>query len=337
MRSMRGQADNELLLKAIPNFCVRYYNQLLDFYGKKMEQMEQEKRQIRAEMDKEENDFRRKHQGRDKALEKDLNDPDRVKNAEPPRLSDDDPRCTTSSLQMFDGEDLKYAERMERQKEQLAEWLQQQMAEREEAKRREQEDEEYYSQLQAYQGAIMVQNQEKEKEARQELNHQIAEENRKRAQERDERAQREREKELEENSREFEHTMSHPHLCEDDSMARTSKSNRVRPDHFKGLANESKEFIQTVWQDQLKEVKDKRRQEREERERQRQYERFLESAVQQKQAEVEQLRAQQCHNVAEFQRQQREEQRELERSRNEVYTTNYVDDSFFGKFGRDPR
>ncbi|XP_019399837.1 PREDICTED: RIB43A-like with coiled-coils protein 2 [Crocodylus porosus] len=56
----------------------------------------------------------------------DLSDPQGLKKDTPARLSDNDPRCTVSGLQMFLGEDLNQAQRSDFQKEQSREWLLQQ-------------------------------------------------------------------------------------------------------------------------------------------------------------------------------------------------------------------
>ncbi|NXC38131.1 RIBC2 protein, partial [Penelope pileata] len=72
-------------------------------------------------------EFQKNFQKPETRREFDLSDPEALKKDRPARLSDNDPRCTVSSLQMFMGEDLNYAQRVKFQKEQLREWsLQQQ-------------------------------------------------------------------------------------------------------------------------------------------------------------------------------------------------------------------
>lgn len=60
---------------------------------------------IRA-LNRAENEFRALHQQPSCRREWDLYDPDALKKDKPARVHDDDPRCGTSSLQKFDGEDL---------------------------------------------------------------------------------------------------------------------------------------------------------------------------------------------------------------------------------------
>ncbi|XP_055852803.1 RIB43A-like with coiled-coils protein 2 [Episyrphus balteatus] len=79
------------------------------------------------------NYFRCRFQRKDLAREYDLNNPDRIKNSEPARISDDDPRLGISSAQIFVGEDLNVADRQRAQKNQQRAWLEQQMRERKQA------------------------------------------------------------------------------------------------------------------------------------------------------------------------------------------------------------
>ena len=79
------------------------------------------------------NEFRMLHQQPSSRREWDLYDPDGLKKDRPARVSDDDPRCGISSIQMFDGEDLNNKARNKFQNEQMREWAQQQMRERRQA------------------------------------------------------------------------------------------------------------------------------------------------------------------------------------------------------------
>ena len=65
------------------------------------------------------NAFRNAFQKKEDTREFDLNDPDSLKTDKPARISDDDPRCGISSLQMFSGEDLNSKERKQLQQEQV--------------------------------------------------------------------------------------------------------------------------------------------------------------------------------------------------------------------------
>ena len=86
------------------------------------------------EMNKNLNEFRQLYQQPFNRREFDLCDPEGLRKDKPSRVTDDDPRCTISGLQRFDGEDLNNEARIEFQKEQMREWLQQQMDEKNKAK-----------------------------------------------------------------------------------------------------------------------------------------------------------------------------------------------------------
>lgn len=84
---------------------------------------------IRA-LDKSINDFRSEHQRPEDRREFDIYDPDSKKKDQPARVSDDDPRCGISGLQMFLGEDLNEKARKKLQQEQNREWFKSQINER---------------------------------------------------------------------------------------------------------------------------------------------------------------------------------------------------------------
>lgn len=79
------------------------------------------------------NEFRKMHQQPNTRREFDLYDPDSLKKDKPARVHDDDPRCTLSSLQKFEGEDLNNPARTKLQQEQMREWSKQQAEERRKA------------------------------------------------------------------------------------------------------------------------------------------------------------------------------------------------------------
>ena len=79
------------------------------------------------------NEFRSLHQQPTGRREWDLYDPDALKKDKPARVSDSDPRCGTSSLQMFNGEDLNNKARRKFQGEQQQEWAEQQAREKAQA------------------------------------------------------------------------------------------------------------------------------------------------------------------------------------------------------------
>lgn len=81
--------------------------------------------------------FRQQHQQAPARREWDLNDPQRLLKDLPARVSDTDARCGVSSLQKFDGEDLKGAERERLQKLQVRAWAYEGRLAKERARREE--------------------------------------------------------------------------------------------------------------------------------------------------------------------------------------------------------
>uniref|UniRef100_A0A8C5U650 RIB43A domain with coiled-coils 2 n=1 Tax=Malurus cyaneus samueli TaxID=2593467 RepID=A0A8C5U650_9PASS len=72
-------------------------------------------------------EFHKNFQKPETRREFDLNDPQALKKDLPARVSDDDPRCSVSGMQKFEGEDINSEKRKKFQQEQLREWsLQQQ-------------------------------------------------------------------------------------------------------------------------------------------------------------------------------------------------------------------
>ena len=67
-------------------------------------------------------EFRKLHQQSSDRREWDLYDPDAKKKDKPARVTDDDPRCTLSGAQKFEGEDLTHKAREKFQSEQNREW-----------------------------------------------------------------------------------------------------------------------------------------------------------------------------------------------------------------------
>jgi len=90
------------------------------------------------------NDFRVRYQQPETRREYDLYDPNSKKKDQPARISDDDPRCTLSSMQKFQGEDLSSKRREKMQQEQRREWAMQQLKEKQNAIQQQKEADRLY-------------------------------------------------------------------------------------------------------------------------------------------------------------------------------------------------
>jgi hypothetical protein len=107
------------------------------FYDKQAIQMDRHATLLQAEVDSvrrsrnvEVEGFRQTYQRKDMGREWDLNNPRRIVDSLPARVSDTDPRCGPSSAQAFAGEDLAGAERRRAQMRQLNRWAGEQMEEK---------------------------------------------------------------------------------------------------------------------------------------------------------------------------------------------------------------
>uniref|UniRef100_A0A6T8GEW3 RIB43A-like with coiled-coils protein 2 n=1 Tax=Hemiselmis andersenii TaxID=464988 RepID=A0A6T8GEW3_HEMAN len=74
--------------------------------------------------------YREQMQQKHMRKEWDLNDPNTLRKDRPARLGNDDPLCGPASIQKFGGEDLEYGNRVRRQQQQQAQWVVEQMAEK---------------------------------------------------------------------------------------------------------------------------------------------------------------------------------------------------------------
>lgn len=92
--------------------------------------LDREVQLLRRSRNVQEMSYRKAYQKPEAAREWDLNDPKRVISDLPARVGDHDPRCGTSSLQKFEGEDLDAYHRKRLQQEQMKKWAEQQTDEK---------------------------------------------------------------------------------------------------------------------------------------------------------------------------------------------------------------
>lgn len=107
-----------------------YYDQQALLQDKYAIWLEGEQAKQRQERELEAQVFRNQKQQSSKRREAHLNDKTQLKAELPPRLGDDDPRCTVSGCQMFEGEDLDAPARRRVQAQQLTSWAEQQIQEK---------------------------------------------------------------------------------------------------------------------------------------------------------------------------------------------------------------
>ncbi|KAG8438622.1 hypothetical protein GDO86_004981 [Hymenochirus boettgeri] len=178
----------------------------------------------------------------------DLSDPEALKKDLPPRVSDDDPRCTVSGVQRLLGEDLNMKNRKMIQQEQLREWSLQQQQEWEQARERQQ-----------FAGTRMILDrgrriQQLELQSRRAVCAAVKDFNRVQADEFTERKKLDKKQDEEDNSVEMFNLVNGDLLSENPSQASSAfGSHRVVTDRWKGMSPKQLEQIQNVQQEQMRE------------------------------------------------------------------------------------
>jgi len=124
------QVAERKAMESLENDRDKFFDQQRLLMDKHAVVLEREMNHIRAQRDKELEDYRRTFQAKHASREWDLNDPKRVVGSLPARVGDNDLRLGPSSLQKFEGEDLDFGDRKRLQQQQQRNWVQQQTDER---------------------------------------------------------------------------------------------------------------------------------------------------------------------------------------------------------------
>ncbi|XP_075066449.1 RIB43A-like with coiled-coils protein 2 [Mixophyes fleayi] len=261
---------------------------------------ERQKEDIRN-LNKTINEFRLCFQKEEDRREFDLYDPQGLKKDLPARVSDDDPRCSVSGVQLLMGEDLTESKRKRDQQEQLREWSLQQQWELAKALEEKKFAGSLYDTMRMELDKKAMDLQRMEEEARREICTFTKEFNRVQAEETLERRKLEKQQQEEDNSVEISNLIEGDLLSENPSQATSSFGpHRVVPDRWKGMSPEQLRAINNVQQQQLQE---KMRLKEEERLRQ---------------AEWDRQKAQEARAMILLERQQKREERELRKAQDHI-------------------
>lgn len=218
------------------------------------------------------NSFRNTFQKKEETREFDLNDPDSLKNDKPARISDDDPRCGISTLQMFSGEDLNSKGRKKLQQEQVREWCKQQVNERNQEKSNMTQADRLYDLKAREMDQRAVELSESEHQCRQAINLATSAFNVSLAKENKTKQNLEKTQELDDNFTEISNQVFGDMLTENPDVAQSAfGSHRVIPDRWKGMSPAQVNEIRKIQHDQMLE---KKRLEEEEKEHQQEWERL---------------------------------------------------------------
>ncbi|XP_053572228.1 RIB43A-like with coiled-coils protein 2 [Bombina bombina] len=261
---------------------------------------ERQKEDIRN-LNKATNDFRLCFQKKEDRREYDLYDPNALKKDLPPRISDDDKRCSISGVQRLMGEDLNKLNRKKEQQEQLREWSLQQQQEWAKALEDKKFADTMYDKMSIKLDQKAVELQMMEEKAKRDVCYSTKDFNRAQAEEASERKKLEKQQEEEDNSVEISNLIDGDLLSENPAQAASAFGpHRVVPDRWKGMTPEQVNEITNVQQQQIQEKK-----------------RLMEEEKQ-KLAEWDQKRVQAARTMILLERQQKRQEKELRKAQDHI-------------------
>ncbi|KAK0167236.1 hypothetical protein PV327_004662 [Microctonus hyperodae] len=209
---------------------------------------EEERRKIHKEI----NTFRQINQRVKDRREFDLYDPDQLKKSLPLCFDDDDPRIGPASAQKFQGEDIKQAERLKEQKEQMQSWLMQQMYERRQNKRQQQNADEFYQQTVISRDKRAIELEKMELECRRRLNETNAQFNRTLAEEQEYRRRCDAIKEEEDKQADIYNHVTGDFLTEAKEQAASSSGpNKLLGYRYKGMTDNE---LKAIYEEQAQQM-----------------------------------------------------------------------------------
>ena len=262
-----------------------------------------------------------------------LNDPNALKKDLPGRVGDDDPRCGTSSLQRFQGEDSQRGDRIRMQQMQVQDWTQQALARKQQQNNRAAEENRAYNEYLQQVDQVRSNLETAEAEHREQLRIELVRENGALREQRRLRnaAEDAGRKKLEADTQDF--LRNNPMLCERRDQGMSRFPGRYRPDHWKGMTVSQLQEIQSIQRQQIEEKKARQAEERAQAAKeanlsdtivdvlQQQYDREAQAAAERRLAYSQELLVQ-----AREKKRRDVEQREL-------LGTNKLGDGFFNRFG----
>ncbi|XP_073423768.1 RIB43A-like with coiled-coils protein 2 isoform X2 [Dendrobates tinctorius] len=247
------------------------------------------------------NEFRLQYQKKEDRREYDLYDPLALKKDLPPRVSDDDPRCSVSGVQRLMGEDLTEKNRKKEQQQQLREWSLQQQHVWAKALEDQRFAESLHDKTRIELDKKAMELQKMEEQVKREMCIFTKEFNRAQAEESLERKKLQKQLEEEENSVEISNNTDGDLLSEDPAQSTSAFGpHRVATDRWKGMSPEQLKEVIGVQQQQIQE---KMRLKEEER---------------QRKAEWDRRRVQEARAMVLLERQQKRQERELRKEQDHI-------------------
>ena len=229
-------AEKQMAAAADKALQVAYDNQRLQ-QDAQLAYLEQER--LRAERMKAQfvDQFRATEQGKEKSREYDLNDPLHKLKDLPGRVGDEDARLSVSGLQQFHGEDLGYANRVKAQQEELRMWCAEMSASKAAAANTEKLNDAEYAKRAIEIDQAKIDLEATDRIAKVQSNVAVAEYQLAQTAAKREREAAAAKAELQDNIEEIQNNLAGDLLTENPAVGRSFIApNRVRPDHYKGMA-----------------------------------------------------------------------------------------------------
>ncbi|CAH8450110.1 unnamed protein product [Dicrocoelium dendriticum] len=227
--------------------------------------LEKRQEKDKYEINRSLNDFRSLHQQPESRREFDLYDPDALKKDRPARISDDDPRCGVSSMQMFDGEDLNGKARNQYQREQMQDWFERQIEERKLAEAAKDEAERLHALKRRELDQRACELAKAEEECRRAINLAVRRFNEALKAEQEQRRHEKSKQEQDDNMTEICNAIYSDFLTENPAQAMSAFGpNRYIPDRFKGMPPD---IVSDIRKTQKEQIKERERIQKEEEER----------------------------------------------------------------------
>jgi hypothetical protein len=207
--------------------------------------------------------FNKNEMLKERAREYDLNDPSSLKNDLPGRVGDADPRLSVSGLQQFHGEDLSFAHRKKVQKEEMRQWCDDAVRRKAEKAAKEKMMDEAYAESAVQIDQMKTSLEATVRSSKAATNAAVAEYQLAQAAAKRERESAAQKAELQDNIEEIQNHLSSDILTENPLIGRSTLApNRLRPDHYKGMAPEESALFREVMEHQRlakldKEARDK--------------------------------------------------------------------------------
>lgn len=267
-----------------------------------------------------------------------LNDKDALKKQLPARVGDNDPRLGPASMQVFDGEDLKEAERRELQAKQMKNWCIEQNMKKRVARIRELEEEYEYRR---FMEQVEELRQRADEVALAEAKRRVEEAKAKNAaliEERKAERQRRREEEEAANEAQLAAALDGGILAEGPADARSALgAGRIRPDHYRGMSSEQSRKYRELQAQQREAARLRKEEERAaERAEAARMNEILRAAARIEAAQEEQRKVAAAQYKAALDQQKLHNEAQRARQREEDMQPAFTD-GFFGGFGQSDR